>query len=107
LMYKWIIGSYYWSKKVVVTNKRIIISFQWFGYESFVNGMSCYYNKKDYIKYKRSMAINYLIINHEVGKGRILGDYIKFAIGKFLPMNIKIYTNENRKIEGIIKKSKS
>jgi len=40
-------STYYWTKGIMVTNKRIIVSFQWFGYESFFGGYSYYYNERE------------------------------------------------------------
>ena len=103
LVYKWITGSFYWRKKIIVTNKRLIISFQWFGFESFTGSMSCYYIQKEYEKYK---TINdSIIINHEIGKGKIFGDYLKLTVKKLFKSKIKIYTHENHRIEHIIKKT--
>lgn len=104
LIYKWITCSFYWTKKILVTNKRIIISFSWFGYESFSPAMSCYYNGNDSKTHKKFG--DSLIIMYKLGKGRLLGDFIKIIIeGRIMNTNIKIYTNKNHEIEKIIKKN--
>jgi 3'-phosphoadenosine 5'-phosphosulfate sulfotransferase len=103
LMYKWFTGSYYWTKKIKITNKRIIISFSWFGIESFNGGISCFLNKKDYDTYKKYG--DSIIIKHELGKGKIIGDYIKLVTKQgFLSINTKIYS-QSHQIEEIIKKN--
>ena len=104
LMYKWTIGHFYWTKKVIVTNKRILISFQWFGIESFSPALSCYYNEHDYKNYKKFG--DSLLVRYELGKGKILGEFIKLVVKqRFMNSNVKIYTKENYEIEKIIKRN--
>lgn len=107
LMYSWFGSSYYWTKGVIVTNKRIIISFQWFGYESFRRGISYYYNSGDYNIHRKSLGLGASrIFNHSLGKGRFLGDFLKLIVTrKSGKVKIKIYTNRNKEIEQIIKQN--
>lgn len=103
LMYKGLTGTLYYYKKIVVTNKRIIISFNWFGFENFVGAMSCFYNKKDYDKHK-SFGDS-LILYSELGKGWFLGKFLKIRIKQYgLRMNIKIYDEKDLMIKKIIDK---
>ena len=103
LIYKWITGSFYWTKIVEVTNKRILISFQWFGFESRSSALSCYYKLAEYKKHKK-FGDSY-IINYEVSKG-IFGERIKIVAKQgFMTYNMKIYTEKSKEIRRIIREN--
>ncbi len=105
LYWKWMTGTFYWYKKVLVTNKRIIISFQWFGREKFSPALSYYYKPKIYRLGGRQFTYGRLFEYH-AGKGRFWGDYLRLKVGgQFFGMNIKIWTKKAFEIEKIIKKN--
>lgn len=99
-------GSIQWNHKVKITNKRIIISFSWFGVHSFTPALSLFYNKSDFLKFVTRFGPfgdNY-ISKFETGNGVILGKYVKLKIKGLLPLKIKIYTDKNKEIGEIIRK---
>jgi hypothetical protein len=102
IMYRWIFGSFYWTKIVEITNKRLIISMQYFGYESKSSGLSFWYKESDYQKHKRFG--DSFILTYEVSKG-LFGDRIKIVTKQgFMKLNTKIYTSKCKDVERIIKK---
>ena len=91
---------------IKVTNKRIIISFSWFGIHSFTPALSCFYKKSEWQRFGSSFGHfgDAYVLNCNSRKGRFLGNYIRLKTKNLLPLNIKIYTDKNKEMENIIKK---
>lgn len=94
------------KKKIIVTNKRIIISLLWetgVFVETFIGAQSCFYNQSDYEMYKKREGQDSVILKYETGEGKLFGKFIKLKIKRsYLTLDIKIYTDYNHDIKKII-----
>lgn len=92
--------DFQFGRNILVTNKRILLSFSSFGYMTYRSGLSFYYNKKEYIKNKAYG--NYLIKQYKLDQESIIITTDAYNIANF---DFKFYTKENKRIAEIIKKS--
>ena len=103
LIYGWFGFSYYYNKKVIVTNKRVIVSFRWFECESFCGALSCYYKKKDFDKCKKYGSA--FILKSELCKDIFKKNYVKLVLKHFIKFKIRIYGRRGSEIQKIIAKN--
>ena len=99
LMYNKMSFHYYWSKKVIITNKRVILSFTWFGVESFTPALSYFFDIKQYERFGKGRDV--FVEQVVVGEG-FWSKFIDFKTRGFFHPNLKIYTNDNVKIKHLI-----
>ena len=101
LWYRILSFSLIWRKKITVTSKRIIVSFSWFGVESYRGGTSFFYNEHKGELSKRSRSI--LITKYTIGKSRFFGKYIKLTTGRgLIKPRVIIFTSYSDRIGEII-----
>ncbi len=93
--------SYYSNVDLYLTNKRLIFVLFYGGSRNLPTEITYYFKKQDLEKYKKS-SIESLVLSCEEGKGRFLGDFIKFRILK--QIDVRVYSNKNKEIKKIVNK---
>jgi ABC-type multidrug transport system fused ATPase/permease subunit len=94
------IGSfkYQYGANILVTNKRILLSFSWFGYMSYFGAMSFYIKRSDYENNKK--INNYLIEMLKANK-----DNLVFVAKSKLPnTTFTLYTKESKRVLNLLKR---
>ncbi len=89
------------DKELIVTNRRILISYTWLVKQSFTNAFNFYYND-GYFNDHKKFGNNWLITKYEVADGCIKLHY-KY-IG-FIDTTAVIYTPKNKEIAAIVDKN--
>lgn len=95
------IGMSTLDKELIVTNKRILLSYTWLVAQSFVNAFNFYYNKTYFEQYKK-LGNNWPIDSYELGDNSIKLHY-RYML---LSTTAVIYTPYNKKIAAIIDANK-
>lgn len=89
------------TTELIVTNKRILVSYGGMSFGKFAKDLTLFYTESDYRKYKGFMS-NYLIEKYSLGKNSVI---ISFS-GFLFKTELSLHTKQNRLIFSIIKKNR-
>ena len=93
------IGTFF-LKKVIVTNKRIILSSNYFGVETFFMPSSFFYKKPEGMRVNKLVGLNYVIKEYWLEKGDIC---FEIGLKKAKLIKYKLNTEKAKEIYRIIK----
>lgn len=113
-LHKWLFFRYNGFRPLDITNKRIVVTYP--ALFRMTSPINYFFKKEDYNKYKQSPGFGLMggkayIIRYSIDKGHVFGDLAPRACLKlfvkrgWVTYTIKIYTEDYKKIEKIIKEN--